>query len=142
MLPNQKPIDHWLMLRKAWVAHLIANAPVAGLVTVEKIWGEKPPANIKWPFIRIGNAITTPYVATRQNGSSHRLTTHVFAKGSDTNDVSRIAAEVVDLMEGFSIPSLDLVDRQWVGTNVLRDTDETDAWHAAIDFDLIVVQTI
>lgn len=139
-LQNNRGIDHWLTVRKAWVAHLITLQPIAGLVPTAKIWGENPPAEIAWPFIRIGMEITTPFLATGWSGSSHRLTTHAFDKSGDTNNISRIAAAIVEAGHTFSIATLDLVDWQWVNTNVIRDTDEKSAWHAIIDFDLIAVQ--
>lgn len=141
MLPLQRNrgIDHWLTVRKAWVAHLIANSAAIG-VAPEKIWGESPPANIKWPFIRLGFSDSQPWIATGLSGSELIITTHAFSKTSDTGEISNIAAAIVDCIETFTIPTLDLVDRQWTGTTTIRDGDEASAFHSIINMTLIAVQ--
>ena len=35
-------------------------------------------------------------------------------------------------------PVQSLIDMQWVGTQVFRDTDEADGYHAAVEFDVVV----
>lgn len=133
------PADNWLETRKATVAALTAAAPIANLVPAHKIWGEVPPANIGWPFIRIGFPITTPFEATGWDGSQHRLTVHCFAKGEDTGDVSKIAKAVAAIVQGLVMPdALAIIDLQWTSTVLMRDTDEANAFHAAVQFDITV----
>lgn len=137
---DEQPIDHALLVRQGVVAHLKAYAPLTGLVSAARICGEEPPAKIDWPFIRYGFPITTPYVATRMQGSAHRVTLHAFAHGPFTDSVLKIAAAIVKGMQSLTLETLDLVDLQWVGTNVIRDTDEANGYHAVCDFDLVAVE--
>lgn len=134
--------DYSLDVRQAVVSHLKGDAVLTSLVSAKSIYGEQPGAQPKWPFIRYGFPITTSYEATCWSGSSHRVTIHAFARGPYTDAVLKIAAAVVDSMQR-DIPSglLDITDCQWSGTNVIRDTDEADAYHAVIDFDLTIVSS-
>lgn len=139
-----QPIDHSLAVREAVVAHLKANAALILLVSANSIHGEQPPAGekLKWPFIRYGLPISGPWAATGWRGSTHRVTLHAFSHGPFTDAINKISAAVVNAMQGLVLPTLDLVDLQWVGTQVVRDTDEANAYHAICEFDLIAVLSV
>ena len=133
------PRDYSLELRQRTVATLKAYAPLTALVSAGSIYGEQPPAAPAWPFIRYGLAIAGAWEATGQlDGSTHRVTLHAFSHGPYTDAVQRIAAEVVAAMDTLTMADESVIDLQWVGTQVLRDTDEADAYHAVIEFDVTV----
>jgi hypothetical protein len=132
------PTDYSLELRKQVVAHLIATPALTALVSASRIYGEQPPADPVWPFIRYGLAVSGPYEATGPlSGSAHRVTIHAFAHGPYTDAVLNIAKQIVAAMYTFQ-PVQSLIDMQWVGTQVFRDTDEADGYHAAVEFDVVV----
>jgi len=132
------PQDYSLELRKQVVAHLRAWPTLTALVSASRIYGEQPPADPTWPFIRYGLAVSGPYEATGPlEGSTHRVTLHAFVHGPYTDDCHRVATEIVAAMQGLTLMQ-SLIDMQWVGTQVFRDTDEADGYHAAVDFDVVV----
>lgn len=132
------PTDYSLEVRKQVVAHLKGYAPLTDLVSAARIYGEQPPADPDWPFIRYGLGIAGPYEATGPlEGSTHRVTLHAFSHGPYTDAIHAIARQVVAAMYTFQ-PVQSLLDMQWAGTQILRDTDEANAYHAVIEFDLVV----
>lgn len=132
------PTDYSLEVRKQVVAHLKGYAPLTDLVSAGRIYGEQPPADPDWPFIRYGLGIAGPYEATGPlEGSTHRVTLHAFSHGPYTDAIHAIARQVVAAMYTFQ-PVQSLLDMQWAGTQILRDTDEANAYHAVIEFDLVV----
>ena len=132
------PQDYSLEVRKQIVAHLIATPALTALVSAARIYGEQPPADPDWPFIRYGLGIAGPYEATGPlEGSTHRVTLHAFSHGPYTDAIHAIARQVVAAMYAFQ-PVQSLLDMQWAGTQILRDTDEANAYHAVIEFDLVV----
>lgn len=135
-----QPIDHTLDVRKGIVTHLRADAQLTALVSSARIYGEVPEAKPVWPFIRLG-IITTPWEASGQGGSQHRVTVHAFAKGPFTDAVLRIAKCVVTAMRSLTLDNLDLVQNEWVGSQPFTDGDKGDDWHYAIEFDIVAVET-
>ncbi len=136
-----RPIDFSLPIRQAVVAHLKADAPLTNLVAADHIYGEQPKGEPQWPFIRIGFQTPSPWMATRLSGSSNAFSIDAFSKGPFTDRIYEIAAAVVAAMQNLTIPTLDLRDLQWTGTNYLRDTDEANAYHAVIGYSLIATIT-
>lgn len=132
------PRDYSLELRQRTVATLKAYAPLTALVSAGSIYGEQTPAGVQWPFIRYGLSIAGAWEATGQlDGSTHRVTLHAFSHGPYTVAIYRIAAEAVAAMDTLTMTE-SVIDLQWVGTQVLRDTDEADDYHAVIEIDVTV----
>jgi hypothetical protein len=132
------PRDYSLELRKRVVAHLKGYGPLIALVSAARIDGERVVANIEWPFIRYGLGIAGAWEATGQlDGSTHRVTLHAFSHGPYTDAIHQISREVVAAMDTLTMTE-SLIDMQWVGTQILRDTDEADDYHAVIEFDVVV----
>lgn len=133
------PTDYSLTLRKRVVATLSGYEPLTALVSATSIYGEQPKATPRWPFIRYGLGIAAPWEATGQlDGSTHRVTLHAFSHGPFTDAIHGISAQVVDAMGTLTLADESLIDMQWIGTQILRDTDEADAYHAVIEFDVTV----
>lgn len=135
------PIDQWLPLRKAWVAHLLATSAITDIVG-QKIFGGQPTPLPSKPFIRIGPQISAPFSGYGWRGSAHRLTTHCFASGPFSDQAAQIAAAVVASANDFYIASLDIVDLQWAGTNTIPDSGSPSDWHAIVDFAITTVLSV
>lgn len=131
------PTDNTLAVRKAVVRHLKNDADLTALVSSASIYGEEPPSELKWPFIRLGFIITSPFEAQGWDGSEHRLTIHAFCHGPFTDATIRVNAAIVDAMKSFQVPELGIVDLQWRGSEIVRDTDEASAFHGINQFDYI-----
>lgn len=145
-------MDHTLELRRAILPILKADALLSGLVGA-RIYGEEPPAEPQWPFIRYGVPILAPDEATGWSGGAVRVTIHVFAKAKNAEGeptigyevASRLARRVALILDetSFSLPvhedsgrpaqALDIVH---VSTDVVRDTAEAGAWHGIVQFEV------
>lgn len=136
------PVDLTLSVRQGIVAGLKAWSPLTTLVSVASIYGEQPPAIPSWPFIRYGFPIGQGYEAQCWSGVASRITVHAFARGPFTDSVYAISRQIVAavMAPGLVLPDdVSIVDLDWVQTTTLRDTDEADAYHAAVEFDLTAV---
>lgn len=133
------PTDFTLPVRQSVVAHLKADAAVTALVSASRIYGEESPIQPEYPFIRYGLPFSAPYEATCWDGSTHRVTIHVFARGPFTDAAARIAKAVVASIDTLDLGALSLVDSEWVGNTWFRDTDETSLYHVVCEFDLTAV---
>lgn len=140
LVPNDSlhPIDHWLAIRKSWVRHLKDYDPLTAIISADRIYGEQ--ADIegepKWPFIRLGPKISSPWSATGLVGSVARLSTHSFHSGPFTDEAERAAAEVLKASNTFSLATLEIVDLQWVASNTIPDPGKVGAWHSIVDIDV------
>ena len=133
--------DLSLDVRRAIISHLRGYAPLVALVSAQRIYGEQPPADPDWPFIRYGYALIEPYDAQGYEGSAQAITIHAFANGPYTDAVQRIAAQVVEAMKSWEPPTgTGIVACEWTGTNVLIDDPSASAskYHAAINFSVTV----
>lgn len=118
------PTDYTLAVRQAVVGHLTQQ------MTDVNVYGEKPPADPSWPFLRYSSS-TLPWEATCHDGSQVNFDIHVFANGPFTDQAATIAAGVVDVLEGFGA--------DWLG-NIGPLTDEgPDKWHIIVQFRIIWV---
>lgn len=120
--------DYTLEVRQAVVSRLkqqMTTLPAAS------IHGERVPANPSWPFIRYSST-TLPWEASCYDGSQVSVSVHVFTSGPSTDEAARIAAEVVEVLEG-----LPAGDATWTG-NIGPITDEgPDKWHIVVGFRVI-----
>ena len=131
------PTDRSLDVRRAVVAHLRGYAPLVALVSAGRIYGEQPPADPDWPFIRYGYAIVEPYDAQGYDGSAQAITIHVFANGPYTDNIHRIAGQVTEAMKSWEPPAdTGTVACEWTGTNIL--TEDPGKFHAVINFNVTV----
>lgn len=127
--------DPTLPLRQAVITALRADADLAALLPAERIYGERTPSEVTWPFVRYGQ--------TDVGQVSGRLPLHVFSKSQFTDEAAEIAAAIVNALDG---KALDLGSGRratpvWPengGTQIIPDAAEADAWHAIIRFDVAV----
>lgn len=130
------PIDHSDELRREIITHLKSGTRVRGIVGARV--HDEPQANAVWPFVRYGFPITGGFAATCLEGSTHRVTLHGFAKGGDKTAISALARAIQLDMEEFEPPLL--IEFEWAGTSIIRDTDEADAYHAICQFDIVTAE--
>lgn len=134
--------DLSLVLRRQVVAHLKGNTPLIGLVSASNIYGERPDvAEPDWPFVRMGLPEVEGYEATCLDGSASLYTIHAFSKGTGgkyTDDISRIAAAIVEAMKSFA-PTQYLVECEWRRTVILPEQDEG-KFHAVVQFAITIAE--
>lgn len=118
-------IDYTLEVRQAVVGHLTAN------MTGVNVYGEQPPANPPWPFIRYSSS-TLPWEATCYDGSQVNADVHVFADGPFTDQAATIAAEVVRVMG-----SLVAGEVEWLGNIGPLPDEGPDKWHIVVQFRIV-----
>lgn len=131
--------DNTLRVRQSIVAYLRSYAPLTALVTSSRIYGEEPPANVTWPFIRYSST-TLPYDATCWSGSTHLVSIHVFCNGPFTDAVLRAAAQVVEAMKAYEPDGT--IEVEWAGNiGPLRDSPETEAskYHVVVQFNVTLL---
>ena len=113
--------DLSLDLRQAVVAMLRADAGVTALVSAENIFGEFASVE-NGNFIRIGYADATGFEASGWSGSEHdNFVIHAFIDGPGTDGVQRVCVRVVDAMEEFDPAAFDVVELEWIRTQIIPD---------------------
>lgn len=137
-------------LKAAIVDHLFADALLTSLVPADRIYAMSPPASPKWPFVRYGSPIASPYEATCWNGATVIVTLHAFAETKKATSTGPfyagedraldIAAAIVKAMETFDPNGLDVIECEWTGTQCVKDNDEADQWHSWCQFSITVIQ--
>lgn len=130
------PTDYGLELRQSIVTHL-----KGGLTSLppEQVHGEYVPANPVYPLVRYGNPTLGPYEAQGYDGSENTIALHAFAPGPASDGAYLLAADIVATMYGYTGPAgVGIVELEWLSTNVMRDPETPDLWHAAILFTVTV----
>lgn len=125
--------DRTLAVRRAVVAHLKSYAPLTAYISAPSIYGEQPPTNAAWPFIKYSST-TLPYEATCWSGSTHLVSIHVFCNGPFTDAVLNASAAVVEAMKVFD------GDVEWDGNiGPLQDipVGEASKWHVVVQFRIV-----
>ena len=136
------PADLSALVKKEIIMHLEADPGISALCD-DRIYGMSVPAKTELPFIRYGVPISGGYEASCWDGSVVQATLHVFAEttesaaGEDT--AIDIASMMVKRMESFAPSSVALVDNIWVNSQVMRDGDEADQYHAIVQFTITAV---
>jgi hypothetical protein len=136
--------DHSAYLRGG-VVELLRAEPVLADAMGAAIYGRKVPAKHPWPFIRVETPTTAAFETSGVVGGTTDFTVHVFAKGETAaEDVDRYVRAVIRAIDGQKPPlALDdgetgevphVVECDFVRVNVMRDSDEADAYHGAVDF--------
>jgi len=136
--------DHILALRKALVTAANASLAVAAVVA-GRVYGPSVAADPIWPFIRFEPPILTPEEASGWEGGSYQFAGHVFAKGADETQCAKGAAalaltfdqQTLSLAGGATV--IELFHTQ---TQIIRDSDEADGWHAIVSFQALVAESV
>lgn len=130
-------------LKFGTIVHLASYAPLTAVVPAQRICALQVPAKIRWPYIRYGSPITTGFEATCWSGSSNRITLHAFASTSNAGageDVALdICALIVEAMKTFAPADLRIIENEWLSTDITRDGEEADNWHAFSQFNVTAI---
>ena len=114
-----------------------AMSALTALVPANRIFGEQPPTQPDFPFIRYGSTIALPDRADCLDGSVLSVTIHGFAMGQQ--DAARIGAQIAKLEGEYVTDGGDPVQVQWEQTRTVPDASgEQDLWHTIVDFEVIV----
>lgn len=133
-------MDHSLEMRQAIVTKLRATPSIVALIA-DRFYGEKVPAGRVFPFGRYGLPVTEGSEWSGGDhgrvGSRHEITLHAFAMGPDMDECSKIAKAIVATLNGAELPLLGigLIGIDWDRTDIIRDTEEAEAYHAVIRFE-------
>jgi hypothetical protein len=133
--------------RRAVLKRLKATSEITTIVG-EAIYSMAAPDNVQWPFIKMGAMSSVPRRAACLDGSDFRLTVHAFAKGTleETGEdhCSRLMAAIERNLDGVKLPLEDSALPEFaegsqlalslIGSQLLLDRGEADAFHAVIDF--------
>lgn len=137
-------VDLSLQLKGQVILHLSENVPLTEIIPGDRMFGMATPANVAWPVLRYGSAITSPYEASCWSGSRVRVTLHAFAETTQSlageDAAGEMASRIVEAMKSFA-PSggIRVVSCDWVGTRIISEDSEADRWHAIVEFMVIVV---
>ena len=126
-----------LRLRRAIVPHLRADADLIAIGTPplsqdERIYGRRQPATLVWPFVRVSVADEGPL----RKGTEVRATVHTFSKAKFDDECEDMNGAVQTSLENAVLdlsPSVKAY-MSWVGSQVIPDGAEADAWHGVNSF--------
>lgn len=138
--------DYSLRVRRAALMALKADATLAGLVG-GRIYSESPPAKPAWPFMRWGFAISTPTGWSCTSGADMSCQLSVFSKAAGTDECVRLINNAVRVLDqkqlalepepdaGIVATAFDVLVTQ---TQIIRDTDDAEAYHGIISLAISV----
>ena len=132
------------LTRRAVLTHFKANSGVSALIG-SRFYGQVAPDPVTWPFAKLGAVSSTPLQASCVDGAEYRITVHAFAKArlnagggmveTAEDHCSRIA-EAIEVAGDRSKLAITggFVSLSLLGTQIMVDGGEADAFHAVIDF--------
>jgi hypothetical protein len=136
--------DYSLPLRRAVLPRLKHDAGVIALIPAPSIYGGVVPPSRTFPFSRYGTPGTTPFRLSGLNSSASRFSIHGYTgtvkAGSTYMDAEdrawTYAAAFKQALDGAVLPIAGDMHATvlWLDTACLVDRDETDAWHAVVNF--------
>ena len=137
--------DLTLPVRRASLAEMKANVPLAGLVAPANMHPQTVPANPTWPFTRMGAPSGQPLTAACVDGNDMIFAVHAFAKPrTDGGTVVETAEDHCARIGAFVASALDrkVLDLdgglrarvRWTGCQLMQDGAEADAYHSVQNF--------
>jgi len=138
-------MDYALPVRRAILPAMKGDINLTGLIPAASIFGSTVPLKRTFPFIRYGAPITSPFRASGLDSSSHNVTIHAFTKPlmagesvieSAEDRAYKMAAAIDAALDGreLALEGGMRATISWLGSNCIVDGDETDAWHAVVNF--------
>jgi hypothetical protein len=123
---SDRPLQS-LSLRQAIIQHLRGDADLTALVPAVRIYGQRTPAQLTWPFIGYGAPSESPVRA----GTQIRITMHAFSKAQFEDEASNIVAAMQKSLENavLDVGAGLKAYLAYVGSQILADPAEADAWH-------------
>jgi len=120
--------------RSEILSTLKTDSALTAVVPASRIWPQKTPASLTWPFIRIDSMTATPGRYDCAEGSEITGTAHCFTK-VDTSvlDPEAQAMSICDLMG----TALEALGECHIGVvQIIMDPEEADAFHGMVPFRL------
>ncbi len=135
-----------LPIRRAMLIRMKGDAPLVALVPAASIFGQTVPANVSWPFIRMGAPSAIAAVrGTCMNGAEGIVAVHGFSIGRRQGEkqvetaedhAGRIGDAIAAALDSARLP-LDgggKVKLTWTGDQLLQDPEEAGAFHTVQNF--------
>jgi len=145
-----------LPLRRAVLTQLKRDAAVTALIPSANIYPSStpPPAPtppvagktyLQWPFYRQGVPLTVPFRASGLDSSTVRFAGHAFTKpllnaqgamlATAEDQAHKMAAVIAAALDGavLALEGGMKATLTWLGSSVIQDGDEADAWHAVVN---------
>jgi hypothetical protein len=132
-------ISNLLPMRRGVITYLRTLPQVTNIVG-QRIYGEAPPQDAVFPYVRYGVSYETSYDAECISGTTVRATIHAFSKQLSTDEVLSLTAALTNSLDESSLPlgaplfTLDVkVDR----VSIVKDRDEIGAWHGIVSLSIL-----
>ena len=130
--------NHSRVLREGIVSYLRAQDEVQTLVgDPARVYGEAVPPTLTFPFVKYGVPLSVPADFECVSGGRINFALHAFSKTVDTNEVTDIGDELIRQLDENMLPLTDgvfLLELAWTLGHVIKDQDETAAWHNVLQF--------
>jgi hypothetical protein len=119
-----------LEVRRGIVTHLRADPAVTSLGTPAldaRIYGERTPATLTWPFVRYGQSDAV-------FGWDVSAPIHVFSKTDYTDEVSAISEAIGESLDDVVLAFADgrKAHLRYLGHLIIPDGAEASAWHGIV----------
>lgn len=127
------------------ILHLSSNRRLTQFLPPERIFGLQVPSNPRYPYLRVGTPITTPYVASCFTGTSVRMTLNVFAQGhpgaeAGETQATRITRLLVEAMDSLRLENgYPLMGNEFLGNRISMVDQEADRWMTITEFNITAV---
>jgi hypothetical protein len=143
--------DLTLQIRRAALTALKADAALIALVPSTSIHPQTTPANVAWPFVKMGAPSGQPIRAACVDGNQGIFAVHGFAKAREEGGqvvetaedyAARIGAAIAVALDRKAL-DLDGGGRArllWTGSQLLMDGAEADAFHTVQNFAVRVLR--
>lgn len=139
-------IDSTETLRLAILAALKADAGVTALIPAARIYPSRTPANLTWPFIRMGVTSELPFRPSGAYGSQTIIgAVHVFTKSSTSQpDAERQAnlakKEIARVLDGLVVAITGgYANVRYDGGQTIQDAAEADAYHGIVNYEAVAI---
>ncbi|OYX88318.1 MAG: hypothetical protein B7Y01_00410 [Xanthobacter sp. 17-67-6] len=87
------PLPPALALRQALHERLVADAALTALLGGERIH-DVPPRDAAFPFVTLGETVTSDWSTATEGGTEHALTLHAWSRAAGRREAFEIAAAV------------------------------------------------
>lgn len=129
-------------VRQTVLTALKADYDLTRIVAAKGIYPQQTPANVEWPFIRLGAITATPLRVQCSDGSDVIGTVHCFTKASSVAPDPEAAASLIN---AHVARILDQIDNYDLGgaelsvhvtqAQVIQDTAEAGAFHGFVSYE-------
>lgn len=138
--------DLTLPIRRASLAELKADANLTAIVAAPSIWPQTTPANVAWPFVKMGAPTGLPLRAGCVDGNTGIFAVHGFAKAryddagamieTAEDHAARIGAAIASALDrkALRLDGGQTLKLLWTGQQLMMDGDEADAFHTVQNF--------